>query len=88
MQASAFEYLRSGQTPFFRLPAVTWPTEPVDAIVVGVPHDGGVTYQPGARFAPYHVRRTSALVQGYHPAHPVDVFQRIRAVESGRSPLP
>jgi agmatinase len=88
MQASAFEYLRSGQTPFFRLPAVTWPSEPVDAIVVGVPHDGGVTYQPGARFAPYHVRRTSALVQGYHPAHRVDVFQRIRAVDAGNVVFP
>jgi agmatinase len=88
MQASAFDYLRSGQTPFFRLPTVTWPSEPVDAIVVGVPHDGGVTYQPGARFAPYHVRRTSALVQGYHPSHRVDVFDRVRAVDAGNVVFP
>lgn len=88
MQTSAFEYLRHGQTPFFRLPSVTWPAQPVDAIVVGVPHDGGVTYQPGARFAPYHVRRTSALVQSYHPAHKVDVFGRVKAVDAGNVVFP
>jgi len=87
-QSSASEYLRHGQTPFFRLPAVTWPAEPCDAIVLGVPHDGGTTYQPGARFAPYHVRRTSALVQAYHPVHRVDVFQRLRAVDGGNVVFP
>jgi agmatinase len=88
MQSSASEYLRHGQTPFFRLPAVAWPDDPVDAMVLGVPHDGGTTYQPGARFAPYHVRRTSALVQSYHPTHRVDVFQRVRAVDAGNVVFP
>lgn len=55
---------------------------------MGVPHDGGTTYQPGARFAPYHVRRTSALVQGYHPVHRVDVFERLRAVDAGNVVFP
>ena len=87
-QSSASEYLRHGQTPFFRLPAVAWPADPVDAMVIGVPHDAGVTYQPGARFAPYHVRRTSALVQGYHPQHKVDVFERVRAVDAGNVVFP
>jgi len=72
-QSSAFEYLRHGQTPFFRLPT----SGDADAVVLGVPHDGGTTYQPGARFAPYHVRRTSALVQGFHPVHRTDVFARV-----------
>ena len=53
-----------------------------------MPHDGGTTYQPGARFAPYHVRRTSALVQGYHPGHRVDVFPRVRAVDAGNVLFP
>lgn len=57
-------------------------------MVVGVPHDGGTTYQPGARFAPYHVRRTSALVQAYHPTHRVDVFDRVRAVDAGNVVFP
>jgi agmatinase len=42
-----------------------------------------VTYQPGARLAPYHVRRVSALVQGHHPVHRVDVFDAVRAVDGG-----
>lgn len=58
------------------------------AVVVGVPHDAGTTYQPGARFAPYHVRRVSALVQGHHPVHKVDVFDRIRAVDGGNVVFP
>jgi len=57
-------------------------------MVIGVPHDGGATYQPGARFAPYHVRRTSALVQSYHPQHRVDVFERVRAVDAGNVVFP
>jgi len=57
-------------------------------MVIGVPHDGGTTYQPGARFAPYHVRRTSALVQSYHPGHRVDVFSRVNAVDAGNVVFP
>ncbi len=56
--------------------------------MLGVPHDGGTTYQPGARFAPYHVRRTSGLVQTYHPVHRVDVFSRINAVDGGNVVFP
>jgi agmatinase len=86
-QQSAFEYLRHGQTPFFRLP----PAEPgrsAGAIILGVPHDGGTTYQPGARFAPFHVRRVSALVQSYHPVHRVDVFGRLPAGDGGNVVFP
>jgi agmatinase len=95
-QQSAFEYLRHGQTPFFRLPSVdprhlasTAPSAgAADAVIVGVPHDGGTTYQPGARFAPFHVRRVSALVQSYHPFHRVDVFGRLRAADGGNVVFP
>ena len=56
--------------------------------MLGVPHDGGTTYQPGARFAPYHVRRTSGLVQTYHPVHRVDVFARLDVVDGGNVVFP
>lgn len=59
-----------------------------DVALLGVPHDGGTTYQPGARFAPYHVRRVSALVQGYHPEHRLDVFARLRCVDGGNVVFP
>lgn len=56
--------------------------------MLGVPYDGGTTYQPGARTAPYHVRRVSALVQSYHPALAVDVFEVLRAVDGGNIAVP
>jgi agmatinase len=87
MQQDAFTYLRHGQTPFFRLPA--WRDDAgADVALLGVPHDGGTTYQPGARLAPYHVRRVSALVQGYHPVHGFDVFARARCVDAGNVVFP
>jgi agmatinase len=78
---AAFDYIRCGQIPFFRLPIGT-PDE-ADAVLLGVPYDGGSTLQPGARFAPYHVRRVSATVQSYHPLRRVDVFGRLRAIDGG-----
>ena len=57
-------------------------------MILGIPHDGGTTYQPGARFAPYHVRRTSALVLGYQPVHRLDAFARLRAVDGGNVVFP
>ena len=88
MQDSALSYLRHGQTPFFRLPTSAERVANADAAVIGVPHDGGATYMPGARFAPYHVRRVSALVQGYHPVHAIDVFARLRCVDGGNIVFP
>lgn len=81
-QQSAAEYIHHGQTPFFRLPAATSP-EDADAVFVGVPFDAGVTYRPGARFAPYELRRVSALMQSYHPEQRVDVFERLSVYDGG-----
>jgi agmatinase len=87
MQEPALDYLRHGQIPFFRLPA-HHDDDSADVAILGVPHDGGTTYQPGARFAPYHVRRVSALVQGHHPHHNLDVFSRLRCVDGGNVVFP
>jgi agmatinase len=91
-QQLAFEYLRHGQSPFFRLPSVDRdvkaPYAGLDAAVLGVPHDGGTTYQPGARLAPYHVRRVSGLIQGYHPGHRVDVFRTLAVADAGNVVFP
>jgi agmatinase len=87
MQQNALEYLRHGQTPFFRLPASP-DAHGADVALLGVPHDAGTTYQPGARFAPFHVRRVSALVQGHHPVHHLDVFEKLRCVDAGNVVFP
>ena len=89
-QQSALEYLAHGQTPFFRLPsALSRPLPPgTRAVFLGVPFDGGSTYQPGARFGPFHVRRVSALLQGWHPQLGLDVFERVLAVDGGNVVFP
>jgi agmatinase len=90
-QQSAFEYLSHGQIPFFRLPlapVVQGVAPGTGAVLLGVPYDGGTTYRPGARLAPFEVRRVSALVQGYHPTHRLAVFDRLRAVDGGNVVFP
>ena len=87
MQEPASSYLRHGQTPFFRL-RESLDLANADVALLGVAHDGGTTYQPGARFAPYHVRRVSALLQGHHPVHGIDVFQRMRCIDAGNIVFP
>ncbi len=87
-QQSAFTYIRSGVTPFFRLPSGEAPYDAYDAVVLGVPYDGGTTMRPGARFAPYEVRRASARIQCFHPQHRLDVFRALRVVDGGNVPAP
>jgi agmatinase len=92
-QANAFQYIRTGLTPFFRLPLAdvtraAAPYEGADAVLLGVPFDMAATYQMGARFAPYEIRRVSALVQGFHAKHKVAVFDALRAVDGGNVAVP
>ncbi|AUX19598.1 agmatinase [Sorangium cellulosum] len=93
-QQRAAAYLRHGQTPFFRLPTADFDGAGAsayagaDAVLLGVPWDGSVTYRPGARFAPYELRRVSALVQSYHPGHQLDVFRALRVLDGGNVAFP
>jgi agmatinase len=91
-QQAAFEYLGHGQAPFFRLPASPIAAGPppagARAVLLGVPFDGGTTYRPGARLAPFDVRRVSALVQGFHPGHSVRPFDELGAVDGGNVVFP
>jgi agmatinase len=91
-QQTASEYLAHGQMPFFRLPsaplALGDPPPDARAVILGVPYDGGTTYRPGARLAPFEIRRVSALVQGFHPGHWLAVFERLRAVDGGNVVFP
>jgi agmatinase len=51
--------------------------------VVGVPFDGGVSYRPGARFGPAHVRESSRLLRPYNPAQEVAPFGRQQVADAG-----
>jgi agmatinase len=50
---------------------------------VGVPFDSGVSYRPGARFGPSHVREASRLLRPYNPAQDVVPFSVQQVVDAG-----
>ena len=90
-QQSAAEYLAHGQIPFFRLPVAPLAAglpPGTGAALLGVPFDGGATYRPGARLAPWEVRRASALLQGHHAGHGLDPLARLAAVDAGNVVFP
>lgn len=60
---------------------------PVDWAVYGVPFDGGVTYQPGARFGPRAIRDASAYVKPYSIAHDLDIRDVLSLADAGDSPV-
>lgn len=72
----------AGLTTFARLPR----REDVprcDVAVVGIPFDTGVTYRPGARFGPSHIRQASRLLRPYNPELKVSPFANQQVVDAG-----
>ena len=57
--------------------------EHADIAVVGIPFDGGVSYRPGARFGPAHVRKASRLLRPYNPAQDIEPFATQQVVDAG-----
>jgi guanidinobutyrase / D-arginase len=55
----------------------------LDIAVVGVPFDGGVSYRPGARFGPSHVRESSRLLRPYNPAVGLSPFGVKQVADAG-----
>jgi len=48
-----------------------------------VPFDSGVSYRPGARFGPSHIRESSRLLRPYNPALQVPVFANQQVADAG-----
>ncbi|HVK62057.1 MAG TPA: agmatinase [Bdellovibrionales bacterium] len=75
----------SGIKTFFRLPVV-----PIDADydvgILGVPFDGGVSYRPGARFAPTKIREVSSLGRVFHMGRMESFIQKIKVADIGDCP--
>lgn len=71
---------------FFRLPHV-----PIDADyevgIFGIPYDGGVSYRPGARFAPTKVREISSLGRGFHMTRMENFFENLKVADIGDCPV-
>ena len=54
-----------------------------DVAVLGIPFDSGVSYRPGARFGPSHIRQSSRLLRPYNPALEVSPFGAQQVVDAG-----
>ncbi len=72
----------AGPATFARLPRLDEVTRP-DVAVIGVPFDTGVSYRPGARFGPAHVRASSKLLRPYHPGLDVSPFEVQQVADAG-----
>ncbi len=72
----------AGPSTFALLPEIDDVSD-VDIAVVGIPFDAGVSYRPGARFGPSHVRESSRLLRPYNPAVDVSPFEVHQVVDAG-----
>ncbi len=72
----------AGPATFARLPRPDEVSD-VDVAVLGVPFDAGVSYRPGARFGPAHIRESSRLLRPYNPAADVEPFAAQQVVDAG-----
>ncbi|GAA4476715.1 agmatinase [Enteractinococcus fodinae] len=72
----------AGLSTFARLPRIEdVPT--TDIAIVGVPFDSGVSYRPGARFGPEHVRASSRLLRPYNPAQDFAGWDAVQVADAG-----
>jgi agmatinase len=72
----------AGLSTFARLPRLE-DVPGLDVAVVGIPFDAGVTYRPGARFGPAHIRQSSRVLRPYHPELQVSPFANQQVVDAG-----
>jgi agmatinase len=72
----------AGPETFARLPRADEVSR-ADVLVVGVPFDSAVSYRPGARFGPSHIRGSSKLLRPYHPALDIEPFGVQQVADAG-----
>ena len=72
----------AGLSTFARLPRLG-DVPGHDVAIVGIPFDTGVTYRPGARFGPAHVRQSSRLLRPYNPELQISPFANQQVVDAG-----
>ena len=72
----------AGEATFARLPRLDEVSQ-ADVAILGVPFDSGVSYRPGARCGPSHIRESSRLLRPYNPALQVPVFASQQVADAG-----
>jgi agmatinase len=73
----------AGEPTFARLPRLSDLAGSADVAILGVPFDTGVSYRPGARFGPGHIRESSRLLRPYNPAAGVAPFAVQQVADAG-----
>jgi agmatinase len=80
----------AGPPTFARLPRLDPSTSSgqasvtrADVAVLGVPFDSGVSYRPGARFGPQHIRQSSRLLRPYDPSLDISPFAAQQVADAG-----
>jgi agmatinase len=73
----------AGEPTFARLPRLSDVGGTADVAILGVPFDSGVSYRPGARFGPSHIRESSRLLRPYNPAADVSPFAAAQVADAG-----
>jgi agmatinase len=72
----------AGWSTFARLPRLD-EVDHADVLIVGVPFDSGVSYRPGARFGPAHIRQSSRGLRAYNPELGVAPFALQQVADAG-----
>jgi agmatinase len=72
----------SGPPTFARLPRLDQ-VDRADVAILGIPFDSGVSYRPGARFGPQHVRASSKLLRDFNPVQDVEPFAVQQVADAG-----
>ncbi|WP_194897924.1 agmatinase [Catenulispora pinisilvae] len=75
----------AGFATFARLPRLDQlpAGEKADVAILGAPFDAGVSYRPGARFAPAAVREASRLLRPYNPGLDFSPFEAVQVADAG-----
>src|SRR5437867_11534584 len=72
----------TGIGSFMRLPQVS-DMAGVEAAILGIPFDTGVSYRVGGRFGPAATREASRLLRPYHVEHEIEIFDHLSVVDAG-----
>lgn len=72
----------AGIGTFARLPRIDEVSD-IEVAILGVPFDSGVSFRPGARFGPAHVRESSRLLRPFNPANFTLPFASQQVADAG-----
>ena len=75
----------TGPRTFGRLPHNS-DLDNADAVVYGMPWDGGTSFRSGARFGPEAIRSASGMLRTYNAVQKVQVFGELSTIDYGDAP--